>query len=487
MAGIGFELKKLFKPVGFLSKVRAVAYSALVSLGPFIFCTIMIAMLLFFMNTMDVSFRVRELFIATTVYCFIFSQIIASGFKIIIIRYIADLLYKKKFEDILPSMYGVLCVVIFIASGLGIAFYWNSPLPLYLKLASYLLYMELIIVFIMMEYLSTLKDYMKIVKSFLCGIILSIALGYVFVSYTGLDIVFGLIISLDIGFLIVISMLFAYLKNFYGAFSSKRYFDFLSYFDKFPSLFFMSLFYTVGLYSHNLIFWTSSISVKIAGTYAYAPIYDMPTFYAFLSIMPAMIMFVVSLETSFYDKHRNYYSLITGKGNFDDIDFARKEMIRVLWSEVRNIMEFQLFFTLVFLAAGYYVLPRLGLGQLSVDIFNLLTLGAYMIVLIFIIMTVLLYFEDRSGALFISATFLISNSVFTYLTLNYSESAYGLGLFTSAFFTLIIAVAELLIYLKNINYHIFCSQPIIYKEKKGVFGKILEYFNKENDGKELTK
>ena len=103
---------------------------------------------------------------------------------------------------------------------------------------------------------------------------------------------------------------------------------------------------------------------------------NVPTFYAFLSIMPSMIVFVVSMETSFYEKYRTYYTLITGKGNFSHIENARKDMTRVLWAEIRNIMEIQLFFTLIFIAAGYYLLPRLGLTQLSVDIFNLICLGS---------------------------------------------------------------------------------------------------------------
>ncbi|MBE3094134.1 MAG: hypothetical protein IMZ52_03815, partial [Actinobacteria bacterium] len=93
MAGIGFELKKLFKDSGFFSNLRAYAYSALVSLGPFILCTIVIVAIMQFMGYMDVSFKDRELFIASVVYAFIFSQIIASGFKMIITRFIADMLY----------------------------------------------------------------------------------------------------------------------------------------------------------------------------------------------------------------------------------------------------------------------------------------------------------------------------------------------------------------------------------------------------------
>ena len=482
MAGIGFELKKLFKGSGFFSRIRAFAYSALVSLGPFILCTIIIAAILTFMGIMDIQYKDRELFIATIVYCFIFSQIIASGFKMIITRFIADALYEEKFNLILPSLYGLLSTVVLFSGIAGILFFWKSPLPFNLKLASYLLFMELVIVFIMMEYLSTVKDYMKIVKSFFTGIAAILLLSFIFLKYLNINPVLGLIFSMNAGFLIIIIFLFIYLKKFYGK-SSKRYFDFLVYFDKFPSLFFISLFYTIGLYVHNFLFWTTDLGVNIGQTYIYAPIYDVPAFYAFLSVMPSMVMFVVSVETSFYEKHRAYYSLITGRGNLKDIDTAKKDMTRVLWSEIRNIMELQLFFTLIFIAAGYYILPRLGLTRLSMYIFNLLSLGAFMAILMMIIMLILLYFENRAGALFVSFSFLSSNIVFTYITINYSESTYGLGFFAAALLSLIIALIELLVYLKNINYHTFCKQPVINRENRGPFAKLIAFFSPEEKEK----
>jgi polysaccharide biosynthesis protein PelG len=475
MAGIGFELKKLFKDRGFFSNIKAYAYSALVSLGPFILCTVVIVAILLFLNLMNVPFKEKELFIATVVYAFIFAQLIASGFKMIITRYISDMLYDEKFEYILPSLYGLLSIVIIIAGVIGIVFYFRSPLPIELKLVSYLLFVELVIAFIMMEYLSTLKDYIKIVKSFAWGIFVAIALSFVLLKFTNIQVVFGMLLAIDIGFFIIIAILMGYLKKFFGK-SVNRYFDFLAYFDKYPSLFFIAFFYTLGLYSHNFLFWSSELGVKIGSTYIYAPTYDVPTFYAFLSIMPSMIVFVVSMETSFYEKYRTYYTLITGKGNFSDIENARKDMTRVLWAEIRNIMEIQLFFTLIFIAAGYYLLPRLGLTQLSVDIFNLICLGAYLNIIMLIIMLIMLYFEDRKGALFISMSFLITNVVFTYFTIHISENYYGMGFFFAAFITLVLAVTELTVYLKNINYHTFCGQPIIYKENRGLFTRLIDSF-----------
>ncbi len=87
-----------------------------------------------------------------------------------ITRFIADMLYGEKFEYIMPSLYGVLSIAVPLSGIIGILFFWNSPLQFEIKLVSYFLFMELVIVFIMMEYLSTLKDYMKIVKSFFMGI-----------------------------------------------------------------------------------------------------------------------------------------------------------------------------------------------------------------------------------------------------------------------------------------------------------------------------
>lgn len=479
MAGIGFELKKLFKEKGFFGNIKAYAYSAVVSLGPFILCTLAVVTMQILLSYIDAPFKDKELFIATVVYTFIFSQIIVSGFKMIITRFISDMVYEEKFEYIMPSLYGVLSIVVLLGGITGIIFYWRSPLSPEIKIVSYLLFIELIIVFIMMEYLTTFKDYIKIVKSFAAGVALSIILAVIFLKFTGLQIVFCLILSMVAGFFIIITVLMIYLKIFFGK-SEKKYYEFIKYFDRYPSLFFIALFYTLGLYSHNFIFWTSGIAVNISRTYIFAPIYDVPTFYAFLSIMPSMIVFVVSIETNFYEKYKTYYSLITGKGVFSDIENARKDMTRTLWAEIRNIMEIQLFFTLIFIAAGTYILPEIGLTQLSVDIFNLLVLGAYFNIIMFVIVLMLLYFEDRKGAFFITLTFLISNSVFTIITIQYQENMFGMGFFIAAFISLLIAVTELFVYLRNINYHTFCGQPIIYKERRGFFSRIVDELYSEN-------
>ncbi|MCD4670411.1 MAG: exopolysaccharide Pel transporter PelG [Actinomycetia bacterium] len=484
MAGIGFELKKLFKGKGLLSNIKAYFYSVLVSLGPFILATIMIVSIQLLLVLMDKPLKEKELFIATVIYSFIFAQIITSGFTMIITRFVSDMLYAKKLEYILPSLYGIITLVIPIAAVSAILFLWNSPVLLEIKFTSYLLFMEIIITYLIMVYLSALKDYMKIVKSFSWGVAVTLALSFVFLRFTSLDTVLGMTLAMNIGFLLILSLLLSYLKGFFkiqSARGSGKYFFFLTYFDRYYSLFFISLFYTLGLYIHNFIFWGSSIGVRVSSTYTYAPTYDVPSFYAFLSVMPSMVVFVVSLETSFYERYRAYYSLITGKGNFVDIENARKNMSRVLWSEIRSIMELQLFFSLIFVVAGSYFMPAIGMSSLSFDIFLLLVLGTYCNIILLVVVLVLLYFEDRRGAFFISATFLISNTLFTWGTIYLGEKGYGFGFFIAAFLSLVVALIELRAYINNIHYHTFCGQPVIQRQQTGLFGRLIGFLYRNQD------
>ncbi|MCY6482926.1 exopolysaccharide Pel transporter PelG [Clostridium aestuarii] len=474
VAGIGFELKKLFKSKSFFNNIRAYLYSSLVTVGPFILCTLMITVIQILMRYMNISFVERELFLVSIVYAFIFSQIVTSGFSMIITRFISDKLYNKEFKDILPSLYGIISISVIIGAVPAIIFLVRSPLEWNIKLCSYILYMELIIMWLQSVYLSALKDYIKIVKGFLFGIVITLVLAYCLIKFSNIKAVLSLLVAMDVGIFTIIVVLMAYIKSFFSE-SSDKYFLFLGYFDKYPALFFVNLFYTLGLYVHNFVFWNSGLKNIIAYTYSYSPIYDVPVFYAFLSIIPSMVLFVVSVETSFYEKYRAYYSNIIGRGNLLDIKNSRKDMTNVLWAEIRNIMEFQLFFTLIFLVLGGFILTRIGLIKLSIDIFNITTLGAYANIIMLIIMLIELYFEDIKGALIISTTFLITNLTFSLITIYFGESFYGLGFFLATFITLLVGLNRLIKFLKYINHHTFCSQPIVYRETRGIFTKIVQY------------
>lgn len=472
MAGIGFELKKLYKTRGIFFNARALLYTLFVITGPQLLFVSTIAILQILMSLMQISFIDRDLFLASILYSFIFSQIITSGFSMVITRYVADKLYSKEYQKILPSLYGVISICLTIGAIIGAVFFYRSGINFYVKLSTYILFMELIVMWLETVYLSALKDYAKIAKSFAAGLLTVIVLCFILLTTGAMNPLLALLFSFDIGIFIIIILLMFSIQSFFKS-TDNNYYEFLKYFDKYYVLFFICLFYTLSLFIHNFIFWSSDLGRVIASTYVFAETYDVPTFYAFLTIIPTSIIFAVSVETSFYDRYKEYYSQIILGGNLKDIRRAKKGMTTVLWQELFHIMEVQLIFSILFIVLGYYILPYIGLTRASIDIFNILALGTYCSISMFILVLIELYFENRKGAFITSSVFLLTNILFTCMSLRLGPSYYGVGYFLSSFISLIVAFVTLNHFLNNIDYMTFCSQPVIYREKSGIFNHIV--------------
>ena len=141
-----------------------------------------------------------------------------------------------------------------------------------------------------------------------------------------------------------------------------------------------------------------------------SPFYDLPVFYAYLTVVPTLVTFVVSVETSFYDKFRGYYDKILNGGTLLEITRAKWDMQRTLMQEVSFMMEVQLLFTVVSLALGIKLLPMLGFSNAQLYTFNILVLGYFVFIMSFIIMLIMLYFDDRRGVLAVSSLFVVLNA-----------------------------------------------------------------------------
>lgn len=473
MAGIGFELKRLFAQRSAMGYFRAYSYTAIVTSGPFVLMTGMVLAIQQLLKVFDVSYAQTQMYIVSIIYPFIFSHIISSGFSIIITRYISDKLYEEEYEEIVPSLYGIIGITIAFASIIGSIFFLWAKLPWLIKLVTYVYYLQMIIIWLQSVYLSALKDYKKIIYAYLAGAAVSVA-GVFFILYFQLmPPLLGSMLSMNVGALIMNVFLLAQIKTFFPKENSKP-FNFIKYFDSHGSLFLVQLFYTAGIYIANIIMWFGPFGISISETYLYAPAYDAATFYAFLSILPVMIMFVVSVEASFYECYAIYFMYITSKGNFRDISEAREDLLRTMWSELRNIMEFQLVFTLIFLAMGNYLLPKVGLAYTSINIYNLLVLSAYGVAIMQVIITLLLYFEDRRGALIICSIFLVLNIMFNLISLYFGETTYGFGFFLAAFIGLIVSIFRLHYFSERIDYFVFCSRPVFHQHEQGVFHKLVQ-------------
>ena len=150
-------------------------------------------------------------------------------------------------------------------------------------------------------------------------------------------------------------------------------------------------------------------------------------------VLPLMTMFVVTVETNFYERYAHYFTYITQKGNFREIDDARKDLLHTLWFELRHIIEFQLVFTLVALAVGNYLLSWSGITYNQVNMYNVLLFGAFFTGLLQLVYILLVYFDYQKSVLSLSAVFFLSNLVLGLWGLYFGGTySYGFTFFLAA-------------------------------------------------------
>ncbi len=475
MAGIGFTLKKLFEDESYSARSKAYAYSAIVSAGPWIAAVITVNAMVLLSKLFMVGNAQRDLFMGTMVYSFVFSQIITSPWQLLITRYVSDRLYMREYSQIRPSLIGLSKVIFAISYIVSVLYYYPKNLSLEYKVMAIYLFVFISLVWILMVYLSAVKNYAIISWAYIAGGIVSIVVSAVLFKYPiefaqnvgASNLLFAYILGITMTFAL---LLYSFLKNFES--DSGREYDFIRYMDSFHTLFFTGLFYTLGLWVDDIIMWYSSLGVSIEDVYKYAPLYDNGVFLAYLTVIPTMILFMVSVETQFYDTYRKYFAFATQDASYEDIQLAKAEMKTCIYRNLIYIMENQTIISITCIVGAGFVFSRLGLPLIVKDIFRICTLGALCNIFVLIIILILLYFEARNHALAIAVSFLALNSLFTLYFLPMGVEFYGFGYFSGSFVSLCIAIVTMIIFLKELDYHTFARQPLFESKRQGFFTKL---------------
>lgn len=455
MAGIGFELKKLLQERTVLGKVRAFSYATLVSAGPMIISVILIILLGQIMKHQDIPIRDREFVNAIIMYAFIFSMILVSGPSILVSRYVADQYYLQKQSEVLGSLLGTIALVCSLALGFGILFFWTSTMPVPAKILGHFLFIELSVLYILMIYVSTIKSYKSISLSFLLGILVSL-LGMGVFSLLHIPMVEAVLAGVCCGFFSNLVTQLVVIRKHYETVSGPI-FPCLDYFHKMPGLFFLNVFYAISLFGHNFIYWLfSGLSVRLMSNILFSPTYDSATFFAVLTILPSSVLFVVKVETSFFEKFVLYSQAVRQGGTYHDIEAARNTMVQVLLVELSDIFLIQFLFSLTFVVLGStLLLPFLNLASEVIELYAILCIGFFLSQMTYIIVTILLYFDNQKDSLITNSVLLASTLSLSVLTLFLGEKTYGLGFAGGSLIALIVAVRFLFKTLEQIDYRLF--------------------------------
>lgn len=464
MAGIGFELKKIFKEESLSRLLGGIAYSTLVTVGPTIMVIVTIIILYIILGLTSVSYVERELLSSTILYVFIFSLLTTSAFNGVMSRYIADKIYEEKYDDILPSFYTGIFLNILVGAALGIPFILRvifvGKVDIVFSFVSYCFFIVMIINFYTMIYLSATKDYKIIAIYYVIGMGITFTTANL-LHWAGLSTIKSILYGIVFGFLIIAFLEFAYLRKYFSS-NSRNYKDCLRYFIEYKEICLCNFFYILGLYIHNFVFWTHPAHIIVANSYVSMQSYDMASCLAMFTNISAIIIFTVMAETKFHEKYQQYNEAVIGK-TLMEINRTKISMFRMLIHQLSYLASVQAVITAAIFLIALVIMPLIGFGGSVITIYPSLAGAYFPIFLMYCNIIFLFYFNDNRGAMFTSLIFCISVLAGSLISIRLSEALFGTGAFFGAFIGWSFSFFRIQYLERHFDEHIFCRTSLLRK------------------------
>jgi uncharacterized membrane protein len=472
MAGIGFELRKLFSKESVIQNIGANLYAGIVTSGPMIMGAILLFGMKYLAILAGASEHEQDLVVVGITYALLFSLLLVSTLSFVLSRYIADMLFENKYNRILPSMYGAISLLLFVGAIGWAIFLYITALPLVYTILLFILFCFAIVVWVQINYINAIKDYRSIMLGFTIGVLSGLIVGYLLIS-RNYEVVASLLAAVCITYGIML-VSYAIVLHKYFPIGKGTSLKFIEWIDKYPSLSLVGFFTTLGLFIHLMLMWASPWGGQVHGLIYHAPPHDIPALVAFFTILVTTVNFVTSLEVNFYPRYRLYFSLLNNGGTLGDIGKAYAEMMTVLKQELFYLALRQLFVTIIAIVVVGEIISNLGLGFTTemIGLFRVLCIGYAFFAIGNSIMLYLLYFANNKDALLTGFTLFFINTIGTLITITLPENFYGFGLVAAGLGMYIVAWMRLSSYTRRLDYFVFCRQPIFVVESNGLFTRL---------------
>lgn len=469
MAGIGVTLNRIYHKNTVTTNIIGFFYSTVVTIAPVLVVIINLVLMQITLKFNTVRYIDREIFSCTVLYIFIFSLLTTSPFNAVLSRYMSDVIFEERYEDVQPCHRVGLLTNICFSCLFAIPFcFWEhlvGGIPIYYVFTGYCCFVSLVLVFYNMLYLSICKEYKLISLYFLIGMVTSFLLS-VFLRYAcKVSITYSMLLALTVGFLVTAALEWAKVHQFFPD-NSEEYKRVFEYFRKYWHLILINFLYTLGLFVHNFVFWGTDMAMHLVRTFVCNQPYDMATCLAMFTNISASVIFISRVEMYFHERYRDYADAVFG-GRGIDIRKTKKRMFRQLGSELMTLVRLQ-FIVSVFIYLLFVIfLPRMGYAGLVMRIYPMVAAGYFVLFLMYSEIIFLYYFEDLNGALLTAVCFCAGTFFASLAAVHMSHIFYGFGVWTGSVIGFTVAYARLRWLEHNLNEHTFCRGNIM-KQAKGI-------------------
>lgn len=456
MAGIGFGLRKLFSKNDAFSTLKGCVYSVIISSGPWLITICTIA----YVNSrtsVQLDFKENILLKSILNYSFGISLVFFGLIEMPVTRYLADKLYLNDLSSY-RSLYAFLVMAFSVfGSALSYLFYYNLPYSWFFKISCSLLFISIFSVWVAMVFLSAAKKFTQVVLSFVAGGIATGGLGVYLGEKYGLG---GFVLGLALGQALLAVFLGSRVAIEFSS-SDSFSFEFLDYFRKYKLLIFVGFGYYFGIFIDKWVFWSSAQAVHVSALLYTNPFYETSMFLAYLTIVPSFAFFMVRVETEFFSAYQYYFTLIDQRADLHLIEESINEMIVALKKAILPLLEMQTLISVLVLYFANDILGSLQLSGMYVPMFKYGVIGAYLQVLFLFCNIILLYFEYHFEVFLNYLVFVVTNLLFSIVTLKMGFQYHGLGFVFSTLITFIVSALTLNRRLSEINFRTFMGQKLV--------------------------
>lgn len=451
MAGIGFKLRRITEDETVGGFLRAYVSAGFICAGPWIFTVAALAVAMLAGRRMGVAVDTFQSLIA---YAYAFSLVLTAPLQNIVTRYLADRLYARDTAQHLPTLVGVLVVntpfQALVATGL--LTFLDVPIPF--KMVTVVLYVTISTTWVSMAFLGVIRAYAAIVQAFLVGSAVSLAAILALLPLLG---EWAALLAYSGGQGLTLLLMLGVLFREFDL-RKKPDFAFLAYFARYPDLAWSSLLMVLGIWIANVVTRLSP-QAAVSGHLPNGPLLDLAIFVGLLTVIPAITMFFVRIETDFYEAYRRFYGGITdGRICLAALIRQKQGMRDSLTRGLTEIVQVQGCITLGAIFLAPVLVAPLDLVPAQVAVVRVCCAGAFFFVICQFEMTIMYYYEAYRAALWTALTLTGISGAVTWLAPSFLPL--GGGLVAGALAGCLLGAALLARLLRHLEYETFQQQPM---------------------------
>lgn len=459
MAGIGFELRRLFAQETFTAWVKAYAFGAVIALGPF-FCSVACLAGLALLSVGVTDLATRQIFAGAIVYVFGGSLVTTGLIQVIVTRYLADKVYRGEYDALIQAFFPVLLVTSSLLFVLGAPWLFALPISWLARFTLLSLYETIGCLWLTVVFVTSAHGHRSVVVSFLVGSVVAFGLGLALLGVYGLE---GLLIGYATGHFLILALLIGRLFRDHGL--PRRWsWGILQYVRLFPSLIAIGMLQHLGIWIDKVVFWTSDLAVSIGGIVT-APRYDSATFLAFLTAQPAVVHFLVRQEVEFEDKLHGYLDEVFFRSSLDAIQRAADQVRTAVLGAFTDILKVQGVATFLCVVYAEGILRTFGLPLSQIGIFRAGVIGSLFLVFMLFANVILLYLDRRLEVLSSAILFVATNLGLSLLSLRLGYPTYGFGFAAACLLALVCSLYHLFRQLRHLELMTFATIPIMGQQR----------------------